>query len=1181
MRHLTKQITTEFRIQGRHWRSYVPIVLSFLLGVFVINKQLHDMDIERWGVYFLIHTYAIELIILPIIVAIFAALATCRDEETGMTEFVYASAVSLAGTFWSRFIAFVLLCSIVYLSFAIGIVAGLINFDGVSYSRAILALGWAFFVLTLPNILLVSAIVFSIGLKSRNSIVLYLLAAAMFFSYQYFMMLNGSPMMAQRVAVEPALTALYAWFDPYGLSTYFEQVGQWEPLQKNTQYPSLTVKLLINRLAVISLAVLIITFAIRHSSQHIDIGRQSIRSRFNVFNPFVDYIRSLTARLSILPLGWLNGFKTISMVNVTLMEWRLSYKTRLFFAMSAFMTMILASEIYAGYMHLENLGVKAIPSTMITINRYVFDVLPRFGSLFIVLLSAELCWRDRQSRMHELIDYTAVSNRDLFAGRLLAVTFLPIFFVSLAIVVSIVMQLTFGGNIDWMPYLWLYGYVGLPMLLFAMMCVVIHMILMHKYLALVSTFILFLWLETSLAASLGLGHPLWRLGNLPTLTYSEITAFGNQSERFWIYMLFRLSLVFIGILMAIKFLRRGYERIFTTQSSHTTQISTVYRPLTIVSLATFLIYTVVLASSSGDEQFYNSPEERHIWKANYEKNFAHLENLPSLTPGLVTTNIDISGADYRVTIAGSMQLVNRNNEAVSIVAVMTPKPYIYQSIELANASLQSTNDRFQTHIFELNKPLQPAESTELSFQASFTQNPHASVATDNFLSEGFTYIRLLRYLPWVGYAKHYRLTDSTLRREFELPVLNSRTIEQDIAHYAGDMSELYYWAELRTTIFTDSHHTAIASGRLIRQWQEGDRNAFAYQTHGVIRNLGHVVSLDMAKHQEEVAGINVEVFYPHGKSGYAEKHMAAIRDTLNYGLEHFGPVNTFDLRLIPAPSFFPATGYALPQSIFIGEAVGFHVNQQDSTGFDHLYRRTAHEVAHQWWGHSLNGAATEGEAVLVETLAKYTELVLLEQKYGRDTVKRLVAYEQQRYFSGRARSNNEELPMYRADASHLVYSKGSAMMFALKEQLGEAVINTALRHLLQQHMYPAPPATTLDLMSYLKQDINQQQAQLVDDWFREVNVHDMSFSSVKLEHLAAGYRIDFCIKDSNAEFKSVNLRINDKVGDMIEQINLFNTEQGKDELCNQVVVGKKPARLVIDPDLWLLDRNRENNSHRF
>ena len=43
---------------------------------------------------------------------------------------------------------------------------------------------------------------------------------------------------------------------------------------------------------------------------------------------------------------------------------------------------------------------------------------------------------------------------------------------------------------------------------------------------------------------------------------------------------------------------------------------------------------------------------------------------------------------------------------------------------------------------------------------------------------------------------------------------------------------------------------------------------------------------------------------------------------------------------------------------------------------------TAHEVAHQWWGHQVSGGDVQGASMIVESMAQYSALMVMKQKFG-------------------------------------------------------------------------------------------------------------------------------------------------------------------------------------------------------
>jgi aminopeptidase N len=70
--------------------------------------------------------------------------------------------------------------------------------------------------------------------------------------------------------------------------------------------------------------------------------------------------------------------------------------------------------------------------------------------------------------------------------------------------------------------------------------------------------------------------------------------------------------------------------------------------------------------------------------------------------------------------------------------------------------------------------------------------------------------------------------------------------------------------------------------------------------------------------------------------------------------------------------------------------------------YDYAYYVTAHELAHQWWGHQVSPNATRGANLISESLAEYSALMIAKQKYGPDNVQRFLKYDLDAYLRGRA-----------------------------------------------------------------------------------------------------------------------------------------------------------------------------------
>jgi aminopeptidase N len=108
--------------------------------------------------------------------------------------------------------------------------------------------------------------------------------------------------------------------------------------------------------------------------------------------------------------------------------------------------------------------------------------------------------------------------------------------------------------------------------------------------------------------------------------------------------------------------------------------------------------------------------------------------------------------------------------------------------------------------------------------------------------------------------------------------------------------------------------------------------------------------------------------------------------------------------------------------------------------------------------------------MLVESFAQYSALLVMEQVYGREHIRRFLKYELDRYLRNRGGEVVEELPLARVEEQpYIHYQKGSLVMYWLKEVVGEATVNGALAQLLGQYAFKAAPyPNTRDFLRLLR-----------------------------------------------------------------------------------------------------------------
>src|ERR1019366_9081832 len=120
----------------------------------------------------------------------------------------------------------------------------------------------------------------------------------------------------------------------------------------------------------------------------------------------------------------------------------------------------------------------------------------------------------------------------------------------------------------------------------------------------------------------------------------------------------------------------------------------------------------------------------------------------------------------------------------------------------------------------------------------------------------------------------------------------------------------------------------------------------------------------------------------------------AVARELDYATAAFSPFQFRQLRIIEFPRY-GNFAESFPNTIPFSEGIGFITwvdpNKKDAINLPFFV--TAHEVGHQWWGHQVVSANTEGQTAIVETLAQYTALMIMKKTYGADSMKKFLRYQ--------------------------------------------------------------------------------------------------------------------------------------------------------------------------------------------
>jgi ABC-type transport system involved in multi-copper enzyme maturation permease subunit len=1201
----------ELQYHCRQLTFFIALFASSAFGFFLMFNQSVDSDVLITSPYHLARIVTtLSMLILPFLISAFTGNAIVRDHNAKIKELVFSTPISKRYFLFSRWLGLVLISFLLLLCAGGGMLLALVMMDDLKFSMLDIILGilWPIASLALPGLLLVASGLFAVGLFVKKNVAIYITATIFFFCYQLVLVKTGSILMSNPASGGANIQFVFALLDPFGSSPFFEQVKLWTTAEKNSQFFQLSGMLLFNRLVVLALALSILGVCYHKFSFKVDekIRKQKYSSKLPGISTPVKNISS-DSRVVAPRIGRYSNW--LGFLSQLKLEYVATIKTRTFLTVLSLWLVLLISEIISGFSPRGSLVPSPIPGTMEALLRFQDDILPRFLSVLVLFFAAEVVWREQETRIAELVDATPIGNISLFFAKFLALLLIPLSFITITIVASAGLQLFYGGAIDWLVYISLYFYIGIPIASVAALCLFINTISYNKVIGLTCSIFFMILAMSSAGDYIGLEHPLFSFSSHAPLQYSDMIGFSATSDGFYGYMKLWVSLSVLMLFIGYGVYKRGAK---VSLYSRTRFIHHQLGDWGLISVVAILISAIYLGYethfSIDNVAHYQSNAEIKKWRVTYERKYQQYQNMPAPKVSEIESKVDIYPSKRLAEIESTYTLQNQNEEELKEILVSTNIAVHYTALNIENATLKLYDPEHGQYLFTLNEPMQKGETLTMTFSVAIKQNGYLGVVSDNLISPNFTYIRAVRYMPFFGFNPHNQIKSASLREQEDLYILpKALTLEQAIFENSGDFSKDYDWASVKTVISTTNDQIAIAQGELLNQWQKNGRNYYQYSTvgnanNGKIRNLLAYVSGNYAVSSVEIDGIDLSVYYYPSHNQNVQHIKEAMRATVQYANRYFGHYPANSMNLMEVPNVLGITGYALPQMILLGEQAGFRDDLSKLQGgekeFDQLFRRTAHEVAHQWWGHALNGAAQEGESVLAETLAKYTEMVLLERKYGSEYVRQLMRYEHQRYFTGRARSVDVEAPLYKADANHLIYSKGAIAMYALKDALGEQKINLALKSMIDNFTYPAVPATTLDLISALKDVSEGKQALLVDYWFKGIKIEDFSITSAEYLHLGDDlYQVDVCLRHSTLTSTgldvglkmNINLPVN--VAILKEHPDSLITHNNKDSIqklehvtineqspCISWQVKGKPEYVAVDPLYHRLDSNRDNNS---
>jgi AcrR family transcriptional regulator len=151
-------------------------------------------------------------------------------------------------------------------------------------------------------------------------------------------------------------------------------------------------------------------------------------------------------------------------------------------------------------------------------------------------------------------------------------------------------------------------------------------------------------------------------------------------------------------------------------------------------------------------------------------------------------------------------------------------------------------------------------------------------------------------------------------------------------------------------------------------------------------------------------------------------------------------------------------------------------------------------------------------------------LMVMEKEFGAASMRRFLEYELDRYLIGRSTERKREMPIeLNENQPYIHYNKGSLVMYALRDYIGEARMNAAIRGFLNAEKFRGPPyPTSLELVDSLRAATPDSLKYLIKDMFETITLFELKAdSAIVTDAPNEQYRLDLYLSSKKLRADSL------------------------------------------------------------
>jgi ABC-2 type transport system permease protein len=1118
--------------------------------------------------------------------------------HTVLYSYPFSKLEYLAAKFLSGLVITVLISLGIGLAFLIASVLPFANQELMGPFRA-----WAFLqsyvLFVIPNIFFIGALVFLLVTLSRNVYIGFIL----------ILILLAYQIIVGTVTENADDKFVAALLDPYGEQALSYISKYWSIDEQNVNNIPFAKAIVLNRLlwggvGVLALLVTYFSFSFTHSPLSFGgkkAGERAVKNNFQ-------YIFQVKLPEVKFDFSFAQNLKTA--FNLAIIEFKSIVKNWIFISIVAVLILFV---LIMGYNLGEDfMGTKTYPLTWKILGT-ISGLFVFFGQILVFLFAGVLLNQSTSSRMDLLVDSSPIPNWTLLFSKFLALIGMCLALMLTAVISGMLVQ-AYYGYYHFELGLYFKDLFGFRMLTFVIIiCLALFVQSLFKnYILGFMALIVVLMIPTGLN-KIGVELPIYHFNSSPGYSYSDMNGFGS----FRGHVIFKFYwLLFSGVLygLTLLFWRRGSfsgvkHRLQTAASRWKWPVAL---PVT-VSLLAFIGLGYGLYQEIAVKKTFYKAKEYEARVIEYEKKYKQYAHTPQPRITDVSVEMNIFPKERNFNAIGHFTFVNKTAKPIDSLIIDYAKTL--RSIQWSAPNQRILNDTtLRFSIYKLDTPLLPGDTLRAKM---FVENSRNTWLQDESpVLENGTFINNFALFPAIGYQESSESQDNDVRKKYGLKERERMAEPSDMrARQNTYISNNADWINFEATVSTSEDQIAIAPGYLQREWVENGRKYFHYKMDKPILNFYAFNSANYAVNKEMYKGVQLEIYYQKGHEFNLNRMMQSLKHSLDYFTENFSPYQHRQVRIVEFPRTGGGFAQSFPNTIPYSEEIGFiaWVDEEKPNSVDYPYAITAHELAHQWWAHQVIGANVKGATLLSESLSEYSSLKVLEQRYGKFQMRKFLKDALDKYLMGRASEwKSENALMYNENQQYIHYQKGSLVLYAMSDFLGEKVFNDLLKSFIQKVAFQEPPYTTsVEFVEHLRAGTPDSLQYLIKDMFETITLYNNKVESVTSKALPNGkYQVDIHFQVIKYRTDKKGKRVYEEEGkpglkegkkkeslplaDYVE-IGIFGAKEKKgsyeyereiylkkvkvNSISNKIsiVVDEKPVEVGVDPYNKLIDTDSNDN----